>query len=241
MKIFDEDMQGTTAGNFQFSGVRPEKLGAVEYTLVTMVTDKSGSVNGFENEILKVKKTVVAACRKSPRAEFLMMRNVEFNSDIEEIHGFKELSTIDENAYQPPDCHGGTALYDATFSAIAATNEYAKTLSDAEFSVNAIVFVETDGENTRSVQTPASIAAEIQRGVQNEWLESILVILIGVNAARYKAELTKFQQDAGLHQYVDAGSATPATLAKVADFVSKSVSSQSQSLGTGGPSQPLKF
>lgn len=241
MKLFDDDILGSTAGNFQFSGVRPDKLGATEYTLVTLATDKSGSVNGFENQILRIKQTVVAACQKSPRADFLMLRNVEFNGVVEEVHGFRELATIDPSTYQAPRCHGSTALYDAAYSSVAATNEYAKSLSDADFSVNAIVVIETDGDNVRSVQTPASVAAEIQRGVQNEWLESMLVILIGVNAAQYRRELEAFKVDAGIHQFIEVEDLTPQKLAHLADFVSKSVSSQSQALGTGGPSQPLKF
>ena len=241
MKLFDDNMQVAKVGNFAFSGVRPEKLGAVEYTLVTLVVDKTGSVTPVANELLQSKVAVVAACQKSPRAEFLLFRNTEFNSSIEEVHGFTELSTIDSSQYQAPYCHGTTALYDATFAAVAATNEYAKTLSDAEFSVNGIVFVVTDGDDNESVQTPAAISAEMKRGVQNEWLESLNVVLIGVNATQYERSLKNFTSQAGLTQYVDVGDATPQRLAKLADFVSRSISSQSQALGTGGPSQALTF
>jgi hypothetical protein len=241
MKLFDENMQAGQAGSFSFSGVRPEKLGATEYTLVTYVGDITGSVSGHEAELLDVKKSVVAACQKSPRAEFLLLRNTEFNTQVVEVHGFVELATVDASQYQEPDCHGGTALFDATYAAAAATNEYAKQLSDADFSVNAIVFVVTDGDDTSSIQTPASVAAEIARGVQNEWLESLSVVLVGVNATRYKRQLEDFTNKAKLTQYVDVGDATPQRLANLADFVSRSISSQSQALGTGGPSQALTF
>jgi hypothetical protein len=241
MKLFDENMQAGQAGSFGFSGVRPEKLGSTEYTLVTYVGDKTGSLQGFEALLLEAKKSVVAACQKSPRAEFLLFRNTEFNSRVDEVHGFAELATIDASQYPLPNCGGVTALFDATFGAVAATNEYAKTLSDADFSVNGIVFVVTDGADIASVQTPKSVAAEIARGVQNEWLESLTVVLVGVNAAQYERELKEFQVAAGLAPYVDVGDATPQRLAKLADFVSRSISSQSQALGTGGASQPLTF
>lgn len=241
MKLFDENMQTGQAGNFAFSGVRPDKLGSTEYTLVTFVGDKTGSLQGFESVLLEGKKAVVGACQKSPRAEFLLFRNTEFNTQVDEVHGFVELSTIDPSQYPLPRCNGGTALFDATYAAIAATNEYAKKLSDDEFSVNAIIFVQTDGGDQSSVHTPASVAAEKVRGVQNEWLESLSVVLIGVNAAQYKSYLEDFKNHAGLDQYVDAGEASPQRLAKLADFVSRSISSQSQALGTGGASQPLTF
>lgn len=95
MKIFAKDMQFGKVGNFGFSGVRPEKLGATEYTLVTLVMDKTSSVNPFSDGLLEVKKAIIAACRKSPRAEYLMFRSVEFNREVEEVHGFIELAQID--------------------------------------------------------------------------------------------------------------------------------------------------
>lgn len=244
MKLIDENMQtGLAPGNFGFSGVRPEKLGATEYTLVTLVGDKTGSLIGFEQVLLEGKRAIVAASRKCPRAENLMLRATEFNTRIDEIHGFAPLGSIDESLYEAPRCSGQTALYDATYSAVAATNEYAKILSASDFFVNGIVFVETDGCESpgASVQTVNTIKAEIARGVQNEWLESLMVVLVGVNAAQWKAELEKFQTDAGLTQYIDAGDATPEALAQRCGFYVRSISSQSQSLGTGGPSQPLSF
>lgn len=243
MKLFSDDMQVGQVGNFGFSGVRPDKLGSTEYTLVSYVEDKTGSLTGLEALLLELKKAAVLSCKRSPRAEYLLVRNTAFNTSIEEIHGFAELAVIDVNQYQAPHCTGMTALYDATYDGVAATNEYAKILSGQDFSVNGIVFVSTDGCESpgASTQTVKTIAAEIRRGVQNEWLESLMVVLIGVNAAQYKAQLDAFKDDAGLTQYVDAGDATPDNLAKLANFVSRSISSQSQALGTGGPSVPLTF
>lgn len=241
MKLFDDDLQAGQVGHFAFSGVRPEKLGATEYTLVTLVTDKTGSVSGFEHELLAAKQAVVEACRRSPRANYLLLRNVEFNNNVDEVHGFVELGQIDPGQYTPPVCQGVTALFDATYSSVAATNEYARTLADNEFNVNAIVFVVTDGDNNVPGATPRMIAEELKRGVQNEWLESVMVLLIGVNAARYQAKLEAFRTEAGLTHYLDIGEATPERLARLAEFVSRSISSQSQSLGTGGPSQVLTF
>lgn len=241
MKLFNDNMQVAQVGNFQFSGTRPEKLGSPEYTIVTMVTDKTGSTSRFSGELLSMKRAVVEACRKSPRRDFLMLRDVEFAVQSTEVHGFAELRTLDPSQYQEPNCGGLTALFDATFNAVAATNEYARLLADQDFSVNGIVFVITDGDDTDSVYTPAKVAQEVARGVENEWLESLIVVLIGVNAKQYAAKLEAFKTQAKLTQYQDAGDATPESLARLADFVSRSISSQSQSLGTGGPSQPLVF
>jgi uncharacterized protein YegL len=241
MELFQDEMQTTQVANYQFSGIRPEKLGASEYTLVTTVLDKTGSVRDFAPQLLEMKRQIVKACRKNPRAEFLMLRDVEFNYTPDEKHGFMDLARIDENQYTQPDCRGMTALYDATYEALAATNEYGRILTESDFNVNGVVFVVSDGDDTDSTYTKAAVKEELKRGVKNEWLESLVVVLIGVNAKEHSVKLAAYQQEAGLQQYVDAGDATPGNLAKLADFISRSISSTSQSLGTGGPSQPLTF
>jgi hypothetical protein len=56
-----------------------------------------------------------------------------------------------------------------------------------------------------------------------------------------KSYLENFRINAGLDEYISIGDATAGKLAKLAQFVSQSVSSQSQALGTGGASQPVSF
>ena len=239
-KLMNESSQVTgSMKGFSFSGVRPEHLGATEYTLVTIVSDRTGSVSGFENDILACVRSAVESCGKSPRSENLLLRYVTFAERVTEEHGFKSLSDIDVNDYKAPFCSGGTALFDALYAGVSATNAYAKTLSDAEFGVNGIVFVITDGDDTSSATTPAMVASEIKRGVREEHLESLMTVLIGINANRFASTLASVKNSCELTQYEDAGNATPANLAKLAAFVSRSISSQSQSLGTGGPSAPL--
>lgn len=237
-----QDMQNGKAAGFSFSAVRPERLGATEYTLVTVVTDKTGSVGPFASQLLDMKRAVIDACRKSPRAAYLLVRQVEFNTQVSEVHGFVELKDVDAASYQVPATGGMTALYDATMAAISATSAYGKTLSDADFGVNAIVFVITDGDDNSSTSFgPRDIAREVAKSVQSEAIESLRVVLVGINASPFRKQLENFAAEAAIDQYVDVGDATPGALAKLAQFVSKSISSQSQSLGTGGPSQALVF
>jgi hypothetical protein len=80
-------------GTFEFSGVRPEKLGATEYTLVTVVVDETGSVSAFADELLRCVRAIVEACASSPRADNLLLRLVTFNDRVAEIHGFRPLTT----------------------------------------------------------------------------------------------------------------------------------------------------
>ena len=245
-KLIDPNMEVATIGGlqqFKFSGVRTEHLGATEYTLVTIATDSTGSVSGFEADLRKAEITAVEACKKSPRANNLLLRVLRFSTSfpggIEEVHGFKPLSEIDTAGYPPITPQGGTPLYDAVYSAVGATNAYATKLNADEYLTNGIAFVITDGDNNASHATPAMIRKEIEQAVKGEHIESLVSVLIGINTTSCKHFLEDFQRDAGLTQYIDVGDVSKGKLAKLAAFVSQSVSSQSQSLGTGGPSQNI--
>jgi hypothetical protein len=81
--------------------------------------------------------------------------------------------------------------------------------------------------------------AELKRGISGEFLESNVSILVGLNAGSCSASLASFQNSTGIDHYIDVADATPNKIAKLGAFISQSISSQSQSLGTGGPSQNI--
>ena len=235
-------------GNFSFSGQRIETLGASEYTLATVICDVSGSVQDFKDHLLNSVKMVVAACRKSPRANNLLLRFLVFNEVVTEIHGFKELSLIDENSYQDLNPSGMTSLYDATFNGVGASLEMSKQLLAQDFfNVNACVYVITDGMDNRSKVGPADILKKVKDSMSKEEIESLITVLVSLKDPNLSwndeivAALERFKNEAGIDQYLDIGDATPQKLAKLANFVSQSISSQSQALGTGAPSQQLQF
>jgi hypothetical protein len=233
------------AGNsgYKFSAIRPDKLGATEYTLVTTALDYTGSVSGFSTELENMLKTVLASCGKSPRANNLLMRVILFSTAFpggtQELHGFKPLADIDPAAYQLPYPNGGTPLADATYDSAMATNAYAKNLYDQDFLVNSIQVVVTDGGDNASSTPYSKIRAAFKEGPSAEYLESNISILVALNAGYCQKELDKFHQDAGFDHYVDVADADRSKIAKLAAFVSRSISSQSQSLGSGGPSQTI--
>lgn len=227
--------------SFQYSAVRIEDLGATEYTLVTVAVDLSSSVSSFRPALIATLKEIVRACQCSPRKENLMIRVIGFDDNCTEIHGFKLLGMLSGNEYDHLAPRGMTALFDATYDSVAATAGYAKSLGQQDFNANGIIFVITDGCDNRSKATPHSIAEVKKKSLLNEEIESLLTILIGVNIQdpTVHNELARFEADGDFDQFVALKDATAETLAKVGGFVSRSISSQSQALGTGGPSQPL--
>lgn len=233
-------------GGFAFTGTRFDKLGASEYTLVTIVLDVSTSVGPFRQQLIDMVKMAIDACKKSPRSDNIMVRVIIFSDrfpkGVDEIHGFKPLSEIDQSVYATYDAirtGGWTPLIDGCYSAVGATNTYATELRKNDFGSNGIFFDITDGDENASTTTMAMLKKELQNATNSETLESLISILIGINSDEYDAKLEEFQREAGITYYKKAGEATPRNLAKLAQFVSKSVSSQSQALGTGGPSQNI--
>lgn len=233
-----------TQSHYGYSATRIGDLGATEYTLATVICDVSGSTSPFVSEMEAAIKRIVRACKYSPRADNLLLRIVQFDTTPGELHGFKLLETVHEAAYDGALSSGGaTALYDATINAVAATASYGAHLANHDFAANGIVFVITDGDDNSSAETKASVRSALTAAIRDESLESLVSVLIGVNVSNPQLSqyLMAFYKDAGFTQYVELADAEPETLARLANFVSRSIAAQSQSLGTGGPSRSLVF
>jgi len=242
-----QEMKIAGPGNFTFSAIRIEDLGASEYTLVTIICDVTGSVRDFADELLKMVKTVVKACKKNARAENLLLRYVLFNNNVMEVHGFLPVMCINEDDYEQLRPAGTTALYDAAFSGIGATLKMAETLSAQDFDVNGCVYIITDGDDNASSSSPSMIKDQNDRALNKEEIESLTSIVIGItdknapDKAYFVGKLDALCTEAGITQFINAGDATAATLAKLGNLISQSISSVSQTLGSGQASQPLVF
>ncbi len=234
---------GTPGSGFGFSAARIDQLGATEYTLVTVVVDLSGSVGRFRAGIIDCLQAIAQACRRSPRAENLMLRVTAFRSAVEEVHGFLPVRAIGPDRYAGLRTGGSTALFDAATNALGATARYAAELRRAHIDVNGLCIVITDGMDNASTETARGLAAAQAAALQSEALESLLSILVGVHIddGRVAAALQQLQRDAALDLFVRLESADADSLARLARFVSRSVSVQSVALGTGAGAPSLSF
>ncbi len=234
---------GLAASNYGFSAIRIEDLGAAEYTLVTLVADVSPSTRGFRKAMEACLGEVLQACGASPRRHNLLVRLVAFASDLSEIHGFRPLADCRAEQYRGvlKSLRGTTALFDATTNAVEATSAYGGKLLAGGYDVNGIVIVLTDGMDNDSTGTMAECKRVFDEALSTEKLESLVTILVGVNAKDCAAYLQDFSRSVGFTQFVDVGDADAASLTRLAAFMSRSISSQSVSLGTGGPSRLLTF
>lgn len=230
--------------HYGYSATGLEHLGATEYTVASIACDVSGSTAPFLFDMEAAVTEIVRACKFSPRADNLLLRLVAFDDALQEVHGFKLLENCDLADYAGVLRSGGTtALFDASENAASSVTHYGQRLAAADFSANAILFVITDGMDNASKVTARQVKAALRGAVTSEALESVVSILIGVNVQDSEAarHLRQFHRDAGFTQYVELGQADAKTLARLAQFVSRSISAQSQALGSGGAPQPLVF
>jgi len=247
MPIFKDDSAETfrTAGSgFHFSGTSINNLGASEYTLVGIACDRSGSVVPFAAEIESCLKTALESCQKSPRVDNLLVRLLAFNQTLDEQHGFRPLRDCHLAGYDGFLRPGGTtALYDASVNIVDSLATYGRTLMANDYTVNGLAIVITDGCDVGSKLTMSEVANAVKRATQAESLESLITVLIGINVQdpEVSRALNDLKANGGFTQYVEAKDASPKTLARVAGFISKSISSQSQSIGSGAASQPIVF
>lgn len=232
-------------GSYGYSRARIDDLGSTEYTLVNIAVDVSGSTTYFRKEMEQALQDIHASSAHSPRVDSLMTRITLFSDNVQEFHGFKLLSDCKASDYQSSLGSGGgsTALFDAASDAVDAVQNYAESLYANDIRANGIIIVITDGDDNVSKYTVSDVKTKLSSVVREEKLESLVTILVGVNIVDPHMSncLRNFHAASGFREYIEIGNANPNALAKLAQFVSKSIAAQSQALGTGGASQPITF
>jgi len=231
-----------TQSDFTFSAVDVDDLTSSEYTLVTLALDMSGSVYNYEKDLKQCIETIIDTCNNSGRAENLMIRLTTFNNQLFEEHGFKTLMLIKPEDYkQIQSPTGATSLYDACIDAIEATEHYGSVLTEQEFKVNGVLYIITDGGDNRSHHSAQDVADKFKSFRNTESLESLQTFLIGVNVndSSFKKYLKDFNKTVNFDEFLSIENASTETLSKLASFISKSISLQSQSLGAGTISKTL--
>lgn len=244
--INDETTVPKVGNYFKFSGANISNLGSTEYTLVSVAVDSSGSVSPFALLLNDALKSAIEACKQSPRANNLLLRVTTFDNSVKEFHGFKEFKDVNLSDYDNVilNPYGATALRDAGVDGLDAIVVQAKDLYDADYTANGIFIQITDGDDNSSSFTAGKLQKVVEAAIQSESLESVRRILVGVNpnkSSNLSAYLTKYKDDAGFDQYIEIEDTSAKAFAKLADFISKSISTQSTALGSGGASQAITF
>lgn len=228
--------------NYGYTGAKIDTLTSFQNTLALGLLDESGSTIPFARPMELMVKEIIKSLRHSPHADNLMYRHCHFATDFREHHGFVPLGQINEDQYD--GCYkpnGRTSLYDSCHRVIRELLDYGEKQAEQRYQCNGIIYIITDGQDYGSTLKVPDVKDALQKAIQSESLESLVTILIGVNPDPHvQADLQTFQQEAGFTRYIPLDDANEKTLAKLANFISQSISSQSQALGSGGPSQAIQ-
>lgn len=231
---------------YGYTGTPVDQLTSTENTIVTMLLDESGSTTSYARQMELCVKEVVKSLRHCPQKDRLIYRHCHFDTNFREVHGFKPLIDCKEDDYDGVWAGGGsTALYNSCENVVLSTLDYAKQQAEQRYLVNGIIFIITDGQNYLPGQrskTQDDVKAALANAIASESLESLMTILIGINSdPSVQKDLQNFANNVGFTQYVEIEKADEKTLARLQNFSSQLVQSQSQALGSGGPSQSLTF
>jgi len=232
-------------GSFKFSYVVPDELGETEYCLVTILFDVTGSVAPFAKAMRDALILSIKDLQKHPKSYNVLLRFVTFGlNGVVEVFGYKELHAIDFDKDIPVfRCDGRTPLFDAFGSAIASFNSYSEDLTKKDFDTNGIIICITDGDNNDShtFKTAESVGEALKNSSKIEVSKGgLTTILIGVNLQDkyFKDKLENFQKEAGIDAFRDIKDVRDGSVAHLAGFISQSVSSQMNYVGTSSRSVP---
>jgi len=136
---------------------------------------------------------------------------------VTEIHGFKAAFHVMWRITSRLNRRGRNRTLWCHIFSVSATLLYAKLWLIRNFDVNAQFTSFTDGWITNPSSTPAMIADKIPESKIGKTLSPWLRFLVGLTDPKDTSQsvskaLEKFQKQAHLTQYVDAGDATPKSL-----------------------------
>jgi hypothetical protein len=227
-------------GNYGYNGMAIDELTSFENTLAFTLFDESGSTRPFSRQMELCVKEIIGFLRKSPRADNLIYYHAHFDTVFKEVHGWKPLQQCNPDDYDGCWAGGGrTTLYDSLDRSVNVILDYAVQQAAQRYLCNGILIAMTDGMDWGSTLGVQDCQKTFAKAVMNEDLESLLSIWIGINDdPGVQDDMQRVANEIGFSQYMPVEKADSKSLAAIANFISRSVQAQSQSLGSKGPSQP---
>lgn len=230
-------------GNYGYTGTIIDQIESFKNTIAQMLFDESGSTRPYARQMELVIKEIIKSLRASPVADQIIYRQCHFGTNFREFHGYEPISAINEDRYDGCYQPGGqTHLYDAIDRSVLEMIDYADQLAKKRYTTNGVLYLVSDGDDYGSTLSLADARKAMAKGISSESLESMLSVMVGLsNNDATLAAMEKFAKDVGFTQFLPVKDTSEATLLRIGQHASQTIVSQSQHLGTGGPSQALKF
>lgn len=212
--------------NYNFGNYNPNDVQVEETINAVFLIDTSYSVSKYGADLNTAFNEFVDRMQKSHAADKIFVSVIEFNNEINVVHGFKPISEV-----QPiditPRIGGTTALYKATDVALQNALDYRESLENAGVNSKTLLFILTDGQDNENGD-PAIVKNKIVNLLQEERnIASFNSILFGIgsNASEFEAA----QKDMGIECLATVGH-TADEIRKMITFISSSITTVS----TGG-------
>lgn len=218
--------------NYDFGNFNPNEVSVEETINAVFVIDTSGSVSSYGHELNTALNEFIQRMQKSHAADKLFVSQIEFNNDVNVIHGFKpisEMQTVDLTSR----IGGMTALYKAVSIGLKNAIDYRQDLENAGVNCKTLLFVITDGlDNASGGVTAADVKSKISTLLQEERnIFSFESILFGVGT---DVEFEAAQQEMGIKHLAKVGT-TADEIRKMIAFISASITSVSTGAGVSAP------
>lgn len=215
--------------NYNYGNYEPAKVDVEETVNAVFVIDKSGSVLDYVDEMNKAWNEFIERMQKSHHANKIMVSVVEFNDNVDVLHGFRPISEL-----KPVDMRsrisGLTALYKATDTALRNALDYRKDLENSGVNCKTLLFIITDGDDNKSGGPAAAdkVKVQIQELLKEERnYMSFESILFGVGT---QAKFEEAQQLMGIKHLAKVGTSAD-EIRKMIGIISQSITSASAGQG----------
>jgi uncharacterized protein YegL len=222
--------------DLNFKNFKAEDVNVEETINLVFIRDVSPSMNknnaigeldkAYNNFIKEMKES------KNNLIERLMVSDIEFNENINIIHGFRRMVDVDN--INSITSGFSTALYDAVYAGIKNAMEYREQLENSGVTCKTLVFIITDGEDMCSEKRSSEIKKMIDEIMGSEKnMLSFTTILFGIGN---KNIFENAQKEMGIQNLATLNH-TAKDIKKMIDFISQSVSKSS----SGKPISTIDF
>lgn len=221
----NSSLDGTVDYGYNFGNYSPEQLGVEETINAVFIIDKSGSVFKYVDELNNAWNEFITRMQKSHHANKIMVSVIEFNHNVDVVHGFRPISEL-KPIDMRPRIDGTTALYNAVETGLKNALDYRKDLENSGVNCKTLLFVITDGDDNQSGGPPAAAKVKdlIQELLQEERnFMSFESILFGVGE---EAKFEEAQQLMGIKHLAKVGTSAD-DIRKMIGMISQSITSAS--------------
>lgn len=202
-----------------------------EVTLVSVIHDGSGSMDGARDVVVQSYEGLLDALRGSKKAESIFISDWIFNTQSDLVHDYLPVEQAPnlDNSYFP---NGGTALYDTVLKGLSGIVAYGQQLRSNGVRTKNVVVVFSDGEDNSSRVTSTEV-----RKVTKALLSQETFILAYVGFTTYgmmdEAEVQRLADEIGFNDVIAVGT-SPSEIRKIFQQVSDSIIQVSQSAVSSG-------